>query len=156
MAFAPYRTLCLESLEAREVPTTLIANLSASLGNTASYLIDTTLQPSDPNATTVAALIVAVGGATSGGGYNITVSGLSASNLQPGASLQVGIGNSVYAVTGYTVNTGGTVTLTLVNSPGLADAVAGATTISVIIGGGTSGGSTTTPPPSDVTLVPVS
>lgn len=155
MAFSPFRRLRLEALETRYAPTSLL-DTTVPPPTSGTYLIDPTLSPSDPNATTVSALIVAIGGPTTGGGYNITVTGLSASNLQPGASLQVGIGNALYSVTSYSVGQGGQVTLTLVNTPGLAEALSTATTVSVIIGSGnnTTPPSTTPPTVIDPTLAP--
>src|SRR5206468_3418340 len=97
--------------------------------------IDPTLHPSDPTSTNVQVTIVAVG-TPAPGTQNVTVTGLGANNLQPGASLQFVIAGSTYVINSYSAGQNGTYQLTLLSDPALAAALASNTTATVVIGGG--------------------
>jgi len=127
MLFSP--TLRLEALEGRLAPSSLSDTTHAS---TNPY-VDPTLNPSTPG-NTYSALITAVGGDNGQGGYSITVTGLDANALQNAGTISVQVGNVTTTVSSYTVNPGGSVTLTLTMVNGLTDAVANATTIGVTAG----------------------
>jgi hypothetical protein len=138
MSFSPSRRFRLEYLETRDMPSSL-TGLTTTLPpttttTTTATFYDPTLLPSNPTSTTLAVLITSVGATECG--YHVTVTGLSSSSLQPGASLQLRLGTTNYAVSSYSVNQDGSVRLTLANAPGLAEALAQATVTSVIIGNG--------------------
>jgi hypothetical protein len=161
MRFSPSRTLRLERLETRDAPTSLgdVSLPPPPTSSTTLLFIDPTLAPSSPTATSVSVLFLAVSAPTTSG-TNVTVSGLTASNLQAGASLQFAVGGSTYAVSGYVLNQDGTCRLTVANGAGLADALAQSTTATVIIGNGGNVAPAPTPTPTpappiiDTTLHP--
>jgi hypothetical protein len=151
--FSPPRTLRLERLETRDAPTSLgdvampppptaSTTLLSPTASPTMLFIDPTLAPATPTATNVPVLILAVSAPTTCG-YNVTVSGLTASNLQAGASLRFAIGGSTYLISSYVLNQDGTCRLTVANAPGLADALAQNVTATVIVG---SGGNVVPPP----------
>jgi len=151
MAFSPFRKLRLERLETRDVPssfanTTTLPPPSSTSGLT---YVDPTLSPSDPGSTTVAVLIVSQSSSNS-----VNVTGLTAANLQAGASLQLVVGTSTFSVSAFTLNQDGSYRLTVWNPAGLTNAVTQNVTATVIIGnGGNTTPSNPTPPPPSSSLI---
>jgi hypothetical protein len=145
MAFSPFRKLRLERLETRDVPSSLGDTLTSPPPSSSSGLtyIDPTLSPSDPTSTTVAVLIVSQSSSDS-----VNVTGLTAANLQPGASLQLVVGTSTFTVSNWVRNQDGSYRLIVSNPAGLTAAVTQNLTATVIIGnGGNVTPAVTTPPP---------
>jgi hypothetical protein len=150
------RRLWLEHLETRDVPSSLTESYptidyQTSLASTS--ILDPTLSPSDPTSTSVAVIVTAISAPTEGQGVSITVSGLNASNLQAGASLQLLIGATSYAVSSYTLAQDGTCRLWLSNAATLPETLTVSSTVTVVIGGGSTSSSTTTAPPPSTTVI---
>jgi hypothetical protein len=145
MAFTRFRKLRLERLETRDVPSDLgVSSFSPPTYSSSMAFIDPTLAPSNPTGTSVQVTIIAVG-APAPGTQNVTVTGLTASNLQAGASLVFYVGGSAYTVNSYSLNQDGSVRLTLNSDANLANLLSTNSTATVVIGGG--GNVTPTPAP---------
>jgi hypothetical protein len=144
MAFSPFRKLRLERLETRDVPSSLTTTTTAPPPSTSSSLtyVDPTLSPSDPGSATAAVLIVSQSSSDS-----VNVTGLTASNLRSGASIQLVIGTSTFSVCAFALNQDGSYRLTVSNSAGLTEAVTQNVTATVIIG---NGGNVTPPTPTTI------
>src|SRR3954468_5734956 len=110
MRFSPFARLRLERLETRFAPASLgdAPDTSSPPPPSSLTVIDPTLSPSDPTQTNVAVTITAVG-VPAPGTQNVTVTGLTASNLQPGASLAFSINGTSYVIDSYAKNNDGSV-----------------------------------------------
>jgi len=137
MAFSPFRKLRLEHLESRFAPSGLdsLTTTAPPPPTSGLLLIDPTLSPSDPTSTNVQVTITAVG-QPAPGTQNVTVTGLSPANLQPGASLQFVIGGSTYVINSYSAQQNGAYQLTLLSDANLGNLLGQNVTARVVIGGG--------------------
>ena len=131
MAFSPFRKLRLERLETRDVPSSLMDAFSPTSYYSGTTYVNPTLAPSDPTSTTVAVMIVSQSTSDS-----VNVTGLTAANLQPGASIQLVVGTSTFSVSSYVLNQDGSYRLIVSNPAGLSAAISQNLTATVVIGNG--------------------
>src|SRR5262245_35724343 len=93
--------LLVELLETRDVPdaTPTTATLPPPPTTSGITIIDPTLSPSDPLSNSFQVTVTGVGPTVNGQVSSVTVTGLTASTLKPGASFQVVLGGNTYTVT---------------------------------------------------------
>lgn len=121
-------------------------------------ILDPTLSPADPGATSIQVTVTALGTAVDGKISHVTVQGLTAANLQPGNSYQIVLAATTYTVNLVSPNADGTHQLSIFEGVAENEVMVG-TMGTLVIGNGTP----TTPPtddpivndPADPSLLPI-